>query len=319
MMVKKFFAGLVVIFFVLTMGVTAFGGDYPTSAVQLLIPFGAGGSADFMGRAIAKAAEKSLGKPIVAVNRPGAGGGIMYTALKNAKPDGYTLGWSSTGILTVTNIGNVPFSYDAFSHVCRVGYSALPIAVRSDSPWKTFEEFVAYAKGNPGKIKIGNAGTGSATHLVPIVMEQKLDLKFIHVPLGAKRRVPSLLGGEVEAVCVPLPEIAPQVRAGKARVLVVPSEKRDPGFPDVPTLKEMGHDIVIELFRSISVVKGTPGDVIKKIEAAFEKGVQESSFLEISKKNSFNVSYMNSQDFEAYVKTKNAMIADVMAAAGLKK
>ena len=319
MMVKKLFTGLVVIFFVLTMGATAFGKDYPTSAVQLLIPFGAGGSADFMGRAIAKATEKSLGKPIVAVNRPGAGGGIMYTALKNAKPDGYTLGWSSTGILTVTNIGNVPFSYDAFSHICRVGYSALPIAVRSDSPWKTFKEFVAYAKGNPGKIKIGNAGTGSATHLVPIVMEQKLDLKFIHVPLGAKRRVPSLLGGEVEAVCVPLPEIAPQVRAGKARVLVVPSEKRDPGFPDVPTLKEMGHDIVIELFRSISVVKGTPGDVIKKVEAAFEKGVQESSFLEISKKNSFNVSYMNSQDFEAYIKTKNAMIADVMAAAGLKK
>ena len=118
MMMKKFFAGLVVIFFVLTMGVTAFGKDYPSSAVQLLIPFGAGGSADFMGRAIAKATEKYLGQPIVAVNRPGAGGGIMYTALKNAKPNGYTLGWSSTGILTVTNIGNVPFSYVAFNHVC---------------------------------------------------------------------------------------------------------------------------------------------------------------------------------------------------------
>ena len=133
--------------FLLVFGISGsvFGADYPTKPAQLLIPFGAGGSADTMGRSLAKATEKHFGKPVVGVNRPGAGGGIMYSALKSAKPDGYTLGWSSTGILTVTNIGNVPFSYDAFEHVCRIGYSALPIAVRSDSPWKTFAEFVDYA------------------------------------------------------------------------------------------------------------------------------------------------------------------------------
>ena len=103
----------------------------------------------------------------------GAGGGIIYTALKNSKADGYTVGWNSTSILTTTNIGNVPFSYEAFEYVCRVGFTSMPIAVLADAPWKTFEEFINYAKQNPGKIKIGNAGTGSATHLTAVIIEKK--------------------------------------------------------------------------------------------------------------------------------------------------
>jgi len=293
--------------------------DYPTKPVQLLIPFGAGGSADSMGRMIAKATEKHLGQNIVAVNRPGAGGGIMLTALKEAKPDGYTIGWGSTGILTATNIGNVPFRHDVFVHVARIGFSAMPIAVRADAPWNTFQEFAEYVKSNPGKLKIGNAGTGSATHLTPIFIEKELGLKLIHVPLGAKRRVPSLLGGEVEAICVPLPEVAPQVRAGKAKVLVVPSENRDPGFPDVPTMKELGYDVVIELFRGISVPKGTPENVIKKLEVAFEKGSQDPEFIEFSKKNSFNISFMGRKQFNEYVVPMDAKIAKVMAETGLTK
>lgn len=293
--------------------------DYPTKPVQMLIPFGAGGSADSMGRMIAKAAEKHLGQNIVAVNRPGAGGGIMLTALKEAKPDGYTIGWGSTGILTATNIGNVPFKHDVFDHVARIGYSAMPISVRADAPWNTFEEFVEYAKKNPNTIKVGNAGTGSATHLTPIFIEKELGLNLIHVPLGAKRRVPSLLGGEVDAICVPLPEIVPQVKAGKARVLVMPSEQRDPEFPDVPTMKELGYDVVIELFRGISIPKGTPDDVGKKLEEAFRKGAQDPDFIEFAKQNSFNISFMGKGEFNEYVTAMDGKIAQVMVETGLKK
>lgn len=293
--------------------------DYPTKPVQLLIPFGAGGSADSMGRMIAKAAEKHLGQNIVAVNKPGAGGGIMLTALHDAKPDGYTIGWGSTGILTATNIGNVPFKHDVFTHVARIGYSAMPIAVRADAPWNTFEEFAAYAKANPNKIKIGNAGTGSATHLTPIFLEKELGLQFIHVPLGAKRRVPSLLGGEVEAICVPLPEVAGQVQAGKAKVLVIPSAVRDPGFPDVPTMKELGYDVVLELFRGISVPKGTPDAVVAKLEEAFRKGSEEPEFVEFAKKNSFNIAFMGKAEFNEYVEPMDAKIAMVMKETGLNK
>lgn len=319
MMNRKSVLAVLASVLVMLTGINAYGADYPSKPVQLLIPFGAGGSADSMGRMIAKAAEESLGQRIIAVNRPGAGGGIMYTALKESKADGYTLGWNSTGVLTVTNIGNVPFKHDVFENVARIGYSAMPIAVRADAPWKTFQEFADYAKKNPNKIKVGNAGTGSATHLTPIFIEKELGLKFIHVPLGAKRRVPSLLGGEVDAICVPLPEVAAQTRAGKAKVLVIPSEVRDPNFPDVPTMKELGYDVVLELFRGISVPKGTPADIIKKLEAAFQKGSQEPAFIEFSKKNSFNISFMGQDEFNKYVNPMNDKIAKVMTEAGLKK
>jgi len=295
------------------------GGDYPSKPVSFLIPFGAGGSADLMGRALANGTEKIFGQPIVPINRPGAGGGIMYTALKGSAPDGYTVGWNSTSILTSTNIGNVPFKYDAFEHVCRIGFTGMPIVVRTDSPWKTFQEFVDYAKKNPGKIKIGNAGTGSGTHLTAVMMEKAADIRVIHVPLGAKRRVPSLLGKEVEAICVPLPEAAPQVYAGKFRILAMSTEKRDPVYKDVPTFKELGYDVVMELFRGISVPKGTTADVTQKLEAAFKKGSESEGFVKIAKKKGFNISFMGKAEFEKYIKVQNENVANAMKMGGLAK
>lgn len=319
MMRKKSIFAVFTLLMIIVFGASAFAADYPTKPIQLLIPFGAGGAADTIGRMLAKAAEGALGQPVIAVNKPGAGGGIMYTALKNAKPDGYTLGFNSAGLLTVTNIGNVPFKYDAFENVCRIGYEGVPIAVRSDAPWKNFQEFVDYVKKNPGKVKVGNAGTGSATHMTPIAMEGEMGLKFINVPLGAKRRIPSLLGGEVDAVCVPTPEIAPQVRAGKARILVMPSAQRDPNYPDVPTLKEMGCDMEIELFRGISVPKGTPAAIVAKLENAFKKAAEDKDFLAFCQKNSFTVSFMGTTEFEKYLSGMNQKIAKIMQEAGLKK
>lgn len=317
---KKLNYGMLVFLVTLIFGAMSFGAEkYPSKPINFLIPFGAGGSADVMGRVLAQATEKYIGQPFVPINKPGAGGGIMYSALKASKPDGYTLGWNSTSILTCTIIGNVPFSYDAFENICSIGFTSMPIAVRSDAPWKTFKELVDYAKNNPEKVKIGNAGTGSATHLVAAVIENDLGLKVIHVPLGAERRIASLLGGEMEAICVPLPEVAPQVEAGKARVLVMPSEKRDPSFRDIPTLKELGYPIAIELFRGISAPQGTSGDVIQKLEEAFKKGAQESSFVQVAKKNGFNINFLGKKEFEKYLKEQHALITRAYKACGLIK
>lgn len=296
---------------------STWAGEYPSKPIKFLIPFGAGGSADLMGRALANGTEKYIGQPIVPVNRPGASGGIMYSALKASKADGYTVGWNSLSINTCTNIGNVPFNCFAFDHVCRIGYTSMPIAVRADAPWKTFEEFVKYARNNPGKLKIGNAGTGSGTHLTAVLMEKKLNIKVVHVPLGAKRRVPSLLGGEVEAICVPLPEVAPQARADQARILIMTSENRDPMFPDIPTLKDLGYPIVMELFRGISLPKGTPDNIIKKLQNAFKKGSNSADFIKIAKKKGFNISFMGSEVFGKYIAMQDAKIAEAMKIGGL--
>jgi len=293
--------------------------EYPTKPISFLIPFGAGGSADLMGRALASGTEGVLGQSVVAINRPGAGGGIMYTALKGSAADGYTVGWNSTSILTSTNIGNVPFKYTAFTQVCRIGYTGMPIVVRTDSPWKTFQEFISYAKKNPGKIKIGNAGTGSGTHLTAVMLEKTAEVQVVHVPLGAKRRVPSLLGGEVEAICVPLPEAAPQVLGGKFRILAMSTEERDPTYKDVPTMKELGYPVVMELFRGISVPAGTPAPVLAKLEAAFKKGAQDPTFVNLAKKKGFNISFMGTAEFEKYIAVQNENVATAMKLGGLVK
>jgi len=305
---------------VLAMGAgLAWGAEYPSKPVNFLIPFGAGGSADIMGRVLSSGAEKVLGQPIVPINRPGAGGGIMYSALHAAAPDGYTLGWNSTSILTTTDIGNVPFKYTDFDNFCRIGFTSMPIAVRADSPWKTFQEFVDYAKKNPGKIKIGNAGTGSGTHLTAVLMAKVVGIKVIHVPLGAGRRIASLLGGEVQAICVPLPEAAPQAHSGQVRILAMSTENRDPAFPDVPTMVELGYQAVMELFRGVSAPKGTSAAIIGKLENAFKKGSESQDFVNIAKKNGFNIGFMGKKEFDEYLVVQNKNVLEALKVSGLMK
>lgn len=290
---------------------------YPEEPITLLIPFGAGGSADLMGRALANPMDNILGQPVVPINKPGAGGGIMYSKLVKSKNDGYTVGWNSTSILTATNMGNVPFMYDAFDHVCRIGYTSMPIAVSADAPWDTIEELAAWAKANPGTLKIGNAGTGSGTHLTAVMFENAAEIKVIHVPLGAQRRVPSLLGGEVEAICVPLPEAAHQALGGAIKILAVSTGERDPSFPEIPTFIESGFDVDIALFRGISMPKGTDKAILAKLEAAFKKASETVLFKSIATKNGFLVSFLGSADFEKYLADQNKRINAAMKAGGL--
>ncbi|MCP4692351.1 MAG: tripartite tricarboxylate transporter substrate binding protein, partial [Desulfobacterales bacterium] len=271
--------------------------EYPDKAIRFLIPFGVGGGADTIGRALAKGAEPSLGEPAACINRPGASGGIMYSALKASKADGYTVGWNSLSVLTTTNIGNVPFPYDAFEHVCRIGYTGMPIAVRADSPWKTIGELVEYARKNPGKLKIGNAGTGSGTHLIAVLLAKEADVNVVHVPLGVKRRTPALLGGEVEAICAPAPGVSALARAGKIRLLVMSTAKRDPNFPDIPTFTESGYPIVMDLFRGISVPKGVPAPIIQKLESVFKKASESRLFRHVAKKKGFTISFQDGEEF----------------------
>jgi tripartite-type tricarboxylate transporter receptor subunit TctC len=318
-MARKSLTVILTIVLTLALGAATALAGFPEKPIQLLIPFGAGGSADLLGRAIAKAAEKALGQPVVAVNKPGGGGAVMYTALKNSKPDGYTVGWSSSGLMTVTNIGNVPFKYTAFNNLCRVGFSAMPIAVRADAPWKSFKEMVEYAKANPMKIKIGNAGTGSGTHLTAVMATSAAGIKVVHVPLGAKRRVPSLLGGEVEAICVPLPEAAPQAMADKVRILAMSTKERDAKFKDVPTFIELGYDVEMDLFRGLAVPAEVPAEVAAKLTEAFLKAVKDETFKNISAKKSFNISTMKGDALAKYLEGMDKHIAGAMKAAGLAK
>ena len=152
--------------------------EWPEKAIEFIIPFGAGGGADIEGRLIAKAMSKELGQPVVPINKPGGGGAITYTYVKNSKADGYTVAWNSTSVLTTTNIGNVPFDYTALDHIGQVAQQPVPFVVSAKARWNTLKDFMDECKAKPKTLKIAFAGFGSATHLTRVAISQEDDFKW---------------------------------------------------------------------------------------------------------------------------------------------
>jgi len=290
---------------------------FPDKPIQFIIPFGAGGGADIEGRLLADEMSKVLGVPVVPVNKPGGGGAVTYTFVKNAKPDGYTIAWNSTSILTTSNLGNMPFKHDALSHLGQVEFQPMPFAVKGDAPWKTLKEFADYCRANPNKVKIANSGTGSATHLASIAMADAMGCKVIHLPVGTKRRNATVLSGEAQAMNAPLTAALNLAKAKKIRLLAVPSAHRNPVIPDVPTADESGFPAELDLFRGLSVPPGTPDDIKAKLYDAMDKAAHSAAFMGLAKKKGFTVETTKLADFDAKLAKEDAKVVAIMKSAGL--
>ncbi len=309
-------AGAAAAFAVAGFGVTA-KAEFPDKPIQFIIPFGAGGSADIEGRLLADEMGKVLGVAVVPVNKPGGGGAVTYTFVKNAKPDGYTIAWNSTSILTSSGIGNMPFDHSALDHIGRVEFQPMPFAVKGDAPWKTLKEFAAYCKANPGKVKMANSGTGSATHLASIAMANAMGCDVIHLPVGIKRRNATVLSGEAQAMNAPLTAAKNLAKAKKIRLLAVPSAARNSVIPDVPTAKEAGFAAELDLFRGLSVPKGTPVGVRAKLFDAMTKAANSKAFMGLATKKGFTVAPMGPAGFSTLLARENDKVVAIMKGAGL--
>ncbi len=234
---KKFLLVFALAFVVAGVSAAPASAAYPTKPVEMTITFKPGGAADISGRTVAKAAEKVFGQPIVAVNRPGAGGTIGFAYVKTAPNDGYKIGWLSASILTGTTMGKLPYDYRAWDYVSRLVFEGTAIVVRADSPYKSLPELVKAAKSK--KLKIGSAGSGSFTRLTASALSQKAGFKFRHVPLG-KRRVPSLLGGEVDAISSIRPRSWPSTRRARCACWPFPSRSATRPTPRFPCSASTG-------------------------------------------------------------------------------
>lgn len=298
---------------------TTAAAEFPSGPIEFVIPFGAGGGADIEGRLLAKEMSKVLGVPIAPVNKPGAGGAITYTYLKNAKPDGHTVAWNSTSVLTTTNLGNTDFEYDALDHIGRVEFQPQPFVVRSDSAWNSFQDFVDDCRANPNKFKVANSGTGSSTHTAAIAIMNAIGCKVIHLPKGIKGRNASVLSGEADSMVAPLTGAVRLSKAGKLRILAIPSAKRNAVIPDVPTTLELGYDAELDLFRGLSVPPGTSNSVKAKLYAAMSKAAASDSFMGLAKKKGFTVDPMGPDDFSAYLRREDTKVKSILKGAGLYK
>jgi tripartite-type tricarboxylate transporter receptor subunit TctC len=292
---------------------------WPVKQVDLVNPFGAGGAADVQARKLAEIISRDLGEPMVVRNVTGAGGAIAYNEVHRAKPDGHTMIWYSGAINTLAARKQISFDYHAFEPIAGIGYETIAIAVNKTAPWKDFKEFMAYVKQNPGKVTIGNSGMGSVTHMVPVAMASRMGAPVVHVPFGTGLAVAALMGGKIDASSQHPAEILSQVKAGEVRVLAVSSEKRINLWPNVPTMKESGVDLVFDQWRGFAVPKGTPMTVIDKMSPLVKKAVESKEWADFAASIGTTPQYLDPVAFARFVAEQDKITKEIMAAAGLTK
>ena len=292
--------------------------DWPEKPVDLINPFGAGGAADVQARKLVEILSRDLGQPVVVRNVTGAGGAIAYNEVQRARPDGYTMIWCSGAINTLAARKQIKFDYQAFDYIAGVGFETVAMAVNKGASWKDFREFIAYIKQNPGKVTVGNSGLGSVTHLVPLLIASKVGAPVVHVPFGTGLAVAALMGGKIDASCQHPAEVLSQVKAGEVRFLAVSSEKRINLWPNVPTMKETGVDVVFNQWRGFSAPKGTPRIVIDKMSATVKKAVESKEWADFTASVGTTPQYQDPLAFARFVAEMDKLTREIIATAGLK-
>jgi len=261
--------------------VLAQSGPFPNRPIRLVIAFPAGGPTDITMRQLADNAAKALGQPVVVENRPGAGGTLPAQLLQTAPADGYTVAQIPLGVFRLPYTTRINWDpVKDIAYVLNVTGYAFGIVVPTDGPIKTWADFVAYAKANPGKLSYGSTGTLTSPHLTTELIAQQLGLQLNHIPYkGSAELMTSILGGNLMAAADST-GFAPQVAAGKLRVLNTWGEKRLEKFPDAPTLRELGINIVQNSPFGIGAPRGTPPEVIQRLHDGFKKAMDEPSYVQ---------------------------------------
>src|SRR5258706_143947 len=294
---------------------------FPQKApIEMTVLFPAGSSADVTARLLADGMSKQLrGAKVLVVNRPGAGGGVGYKYVASQKADGYSIVWNSNSISTTFHSGMLPFDYREFDAVARVLVESPVIAVRGDSQWKTLVQLVADAKSRSKGITVGNSGIGSHTHISSVALFKAAGAEGVDVPFGAAQVLPSLLGGQVEAVLQLPAALSGYVKSGQVRLLASLTSARDPLLGDVPTAREQGLDVSLEAWRGIAAPKGTPKSAIATLEAAIRRTAESPDFVQACEKLGVRPAFMGAEEFGNLIRKKDAELARIMQLIGLKK
>lgn len=273
--------------------------DYPTKAVILVIPVGAGGSHDLTARAVTSVAPDYLGQPIIVQLKPGGGGAIGSELVAKAVPDGYTLlfggpGWSTT-FPAIEGRSKGP---DDLVAVCRINYSPTVIVARADAPFKTFKEMIEWAKANPGKLIFGNTGPwGQADLSWKLIMKQTgITTKIVPYDGGGPALI-ALLGGHIEVTGGLTAANLPHIKAGKTRALAVLDTKREADLRDVPTAKEEGVNVVNLMWRGVLAPKGVSRPIIDKLALAFKKMTEDNSVKSMIQRFGDDIHYLGPDEF----------------------
>ncbi len=277
-------------------------GGFPKGPVTFLCPWGAGGGSDVGSRILASVAEKYLGAPLVVQNKPGAGGAIGWASLAASRPDGYTIALNNIPAMVLVPLMNqVSYDFADFEPIMLLVDDPALLMVKKGGPVKTFQEFVEYAKRNPGTLTVGTSGAGTDSHMVVEMMSDKLGVKLNPVPFdGANQSVTSMLGGHTIASLPKTSEAISALESGEGVLLGVFNDTRLPQYPDLPTMKEMGLDISYSSARGLMAPKGTPPEIIEFLRVRLQKATEDPEYIQKMKNAGLPIQYMNGKDFKAY-------------------
>ena len=293
---------------------------YPTRVIKMIVPFPPGGPIDTMARLVAHDLSVRLAQEVVIENRPGAGSTLGSKAAASAEADGYTLLFGSSGSLAVAPALYAKLNIDPlklFTPVASVSLLPHVFVVGPSVPARSVQEFIAYAKANPGKINYG-AGLGTPPHLLSTLLKVKAGLDVTYIPYkGSAASITDLLAGHTHFTIDGLLGLYPLVKEGKLRALGIARGERWPALPQVPTLVESGfHDFIHDAWTGVVAPAGTPRDVVDILNRAINEGLQSADMKENLIRFSAIAKAGTPQDFAAFMRSELAKWAELVKLAG---
>jgi len=291
---------------------------YPERPIKMIVPWAAGGDTDNIFRPFAPLLQKSLGQTVVIANVGGASGTKGAKEAKDSPADGYTLYAVHEYIHLTYYTGIADVTYADFEPICLISSTPSVLTASPKTPWKTWPELLADAKARPGQITVG-ATLGSTSHFFPAMIEKAAGVKFKYVSYeGLAPRMNAILGGHVDLTDANLTQKG-KVEAGQLKFLAIATEKRSAELPNVPTLKELGVNVVFDVNRGIMAPKGTPGDVLAKVDGACAAAAKEPAFAEAMKLQGTSVRYLNRNAYADWLRQTDEQNKALAKDLGLSK
>lgn len=320
---KKLLALMVALVLVCSMATVASAAEYPSKGISVICPWGAGGGTDACLRAFCEALSKQLGVTLTVDNRTGGGGIIGHQAIADADPDGYTMGMITFELSTYKHLGTSQITYEDYDPLCRVNTDAAAITVNAE--WakangiSDLASFIDYCKAHPGEVQMGGSSNASVWHIAGgyLMNAAGIELQMITYQEGAATAVQNAASGFIQGVTVSLAEARSFIESGHLVCLGVMDTQRNALFPDVPTCQEQGYDITYFTQRGMAIPKGVSDDVKAKLVAACEAAIADPDFVEFMNNNGQAISYLNAEDYTAFLAQSLTDVGEAMAVLGL--
>jgi tripartite-type tricarboxylate transporter receptor subunit TctC len=296
---------------------------YPVKPINLIIPVEAGSDADIVTRPLAQKASAILGKPIMIINKPGAGSTIGYREIHNAKPDGYTIGMATITLVSSKVQGLMPLDYHDFALIGTFYrmYANLYGSTKTKRPFQTVQEVIAFAKKNPGEVSMASAGIGMSLWVgaMAFISGTGIDVNVIPQTGAGGQSMLQVAGGHADLTVTHSAAAKSQIDAGNVRFLAVIGDERDPAYPNVPTLKDIGYNIGWESLGIIIAPPKVPKEELEKLTKAFASAANDPEYQKFLKERFSNPFYLPPDKITPYLDEKRKVVREIMSKAGLLK